>query len=398
MSATRPLRVGLATDWYLPRLGGIELHVSDLARAIRGRGHRATVLTTTPADEHEEANVVRIATTRLPGADIAISPSLVRRVRDRLDADRIDVLHAHVSVISPLAYAAVVAARAANIPSVVTFHSALHSSARMLAYADRIIRWREWDVAITAVSGMLARQLREAMPGLRVSLLPNGIDVSAWRSRPRARDGEMHVVTAMRLHRKKRPLALLQAFAQARASGCPITLGVFGDGPERPSLERWVRRRDLRTCIHFHGARPRRDLRDAYARAHLFALPSRLEAFGLAALEARCAGLPVVAMRSSGVGDFLEHQRNALLADDDEQLAEHITRLARDDSLRTSLAAMQGDVLRYDWSEVAATHLECYERVTGVTPPGRSEVPPSAMPPDRSVNSNQPVPTAGMRK
>ncbi len=44
-----PLRVALLSDWYLPRRGGIELHLADLAERLAAAGHRVDVLTTTPA-------------------------------------------------------------------------------------------------------------------------------------------------------------------------------------------------------------------------------------------------------------------------------------------------------------------------------------------------------------
>ena len=93
-----------------------------------------------------------------------------------------------------------------------------------------------------------------------------------------------------------------------------------------------------------------------------FVLPSIRESFGIAALEARCAGLPVVAMRGSGAEDFLSDKSNALLAADDAALAAGMARLTVDDALRSRLAPPDSALEAYDWTRVARAHLACYDR------------------------------------
>ena len=364
---TRPLRIALASDWYLPRLGGIELHLRDLAQALRHCGHEVHVVTATRGDDDGDTAVHRLDVARLPGSGVAASPLLLRRLRSVLSAGRFDVVHAHASVVSPVAYGALVAAHTLGIPAVVTFHSVLHASARALRAADALVHWSRWPLLATAVSSRVAAQLRGAMPELPVELLPNGVDADAWRCDGGARADArvIRVVSAMRLHRKKRPASLLQAIAAARdlAPDADVRLTIFGDGPERNALERLRDRLGLDGAVTLAGAQPREALRAAYASAHLFVLPTEREAFGIAALEARCAGLPVVAMRASGVGDFLEHGRDALLADDDAELAAHIARLASSRTLRERLTPRRVDGHAFDWPSVSARHASCYERV-----------------------------------
>lgn len=369
---TRPLRIALASDWYLPRLGGIELHLRDLAQSLRACGHEVHIVTSTPDDRDDDARVHRLDVARLPGSGVAVSPLLLRRLRHVLAEGRYDVVHAHASVVSPVAYGALLAARELGMPAIVTFHSVLHASARLLRVADALLGWSRWPLLATAVSSRVAGQLRDAMPQLPVEVLPNGVDGAFWRRDAGARSdvSMIRVVSAMRLHRKKRPASLLRAVAAARMADPrrSLHLTIFGDGPERRALERLRSRLGLEDAVTLAGARPRAALRDAYAAAHLFALPTQREAFGIAALEARCAGLPVVAMRASGVGDFLEHGRDALLASDDTELAAHIARLAASPALRATLTPRAVDGHRFDWPSVAARHAACYERVAASGP------------------------------
>ena len=176
------------------------------------------------------------------------------------------------------------------------------------------------------------------------------------------RDGCVTLISTMRLHRKKRPLQLLRAFAQAaQRAQSPARLVIIGDGPERSKLERLARDAGLR--VELLGWRDREQLRLLYAGADGFVLPSIREAFGIAALEARVAGLPVIAMAASGSNEFLRQGQDALLCRDDEDLVRQITRFIEDASLRATLAQTPVALERYDWGAVIAAHEAAYQRV-----------------------------------
>ena len=67
-------------------------------------------------------------------------------------------------------------------------------------------------------------------------------------------------------------------------------------------------------------------------RAHVFVAPADLESFGIAALEARCAGLPVVAKSSGGVREFVRDGVEGLLCDTDEDMVQALVRLGSDET------------------------------------------------------------------
>jgi glycosyltransferase involved in cell wall biosynthesis len=110
------------------------------------------------------------------------------------------------------------------------------------------------------------------------------------------------------------------------------------------------------------GFRTREEIRDVFREADVFVLPTIEEAFGIAALEARAAGLPVVAMSSGGVPEIIRHGVEGLLAASDAELAAHLVTLVRDPALRARIAAHNRDTLPPDrWSDVVARHLRVYE-------------------------------------
>src|SRR3954464_3887827 len=88
-----PLKVGLVTDCYVPRLGGIEMQVHDLARHLVAAGHDVVVITPTPGpDEMDGGRVIRMEVPLLP-FDIPYAPSTFRRIAQLLDEERVDVAH-----------------------------------------------------------------------------------------------------------------------------------------------------------------------------------------------------------------------------------------------------------------------------------------------------------------
>jgi len=361
------MRVALACDWFLPRQGGIELHLRDLALALRACGVDARIVTTTRGgDLIDGVPVHRVRTPLAPGAGFAFTPGVARAIARVIRGERFDVVHAHASVVSPVAFAGAIAARRSGLPSLITFHSMLHRASFVLGASEALFGWSERGVVLSAVSSVVAEQVARWIPGASVGVLPNGIDAAFWRqgAASGAPDGEIVFASAIRLSRKKRPLRLVRAFADAVrfVAGAPaMRLVVAGEGPERPAMLRAAAELGIADRVELPGQLTRADLRALYARSHTFVLPSERESFGIAALEARAAGLPVVAMLASGVRDFIRHGTDGLLAHDDAELSRHIARMALDVPFRTYVRHRNASVAApYDWADVRAQHLAMY--------------------------------------
>jgi glycosyltransferase involved in cell wall biosynthesis len=229
-------------------------------------------------------------------------------------------------------------------------------------------------VSWSAVSQAVARQANSAL-AVDVELLPNGTSLPFWRApRPNGRRPSDRIVfvTAGRLERKKRPIALVRAFMEARRrTGIGAELLIAGDGGSRGAVER-AAGEPAHSGVRLLGWRDRDALRDSYTNADAFVLASEREAFGIAALEARAAGLPVIAMRSAGCADFLTHGRDALLCADDADLVTQLCRFLVDEDLRARLRSAHCALDQYDWSAVVRAHETTYTRA--ITRAGRLPV------------------------
>jgi len=200
-----------------------------------------------------------------------------------------------------------------------------------------------------------------------VSVVPNGVDRDAWTLPGRARDPKRVVIASvMRMVGRKRPQALLAMLAALRAhvpDDVRLEAAVIGDGPQRAGLAADVRRLGLNGWVTLPGAMSRADIRERYRDVDLYVAPATLESFGIAALEARCAGLPVIAYRRTGIADFIDTEVNGLLVDDDRSMIEAMRRLSTDAQLRTEIARrnhMSAPVA--SWERVLADCEQLYQR------------------------------------
>jgi glycosyltransferase involved in cell wall biosynthesis len=366
MPADRPLRIGLVSDCYVPRLGGIEMQVHDLARHLQGAGHEVVVITPTPGPAvMDGVRVQRIDVPLLP-FDIPFTPKAFRMVADLLERERVDVAHFHGGIASPLAYMAARAAQRAGIPTVITVHCMWSYATPVFAGLDRIGHWTDWPVVLSAVSNVAAEPLRRiAGPDHEVVVLPNGIDNDQWVIEPVERDPSVvTLVSVMRLAPRKRPMQLLKMLRRVVSRlDHDITLRVviIGEGPEQPQLEKFLRGNGLTEVVELVGRRSREEIREIFSRSDVFVAPANLESFGIAALEARCAGLPVVAKARTGIREFVVHGREGLLASTDADMVDQITRIVRDRELRLLITKNNREhPSPVDWSEVVVRNVAAY--------------------------------------
>jgi len=224
------------------------------------------------------------------------------------------------------------------VPTAVTWHCVIDRSAPLLRALGHARRWNERHAALSAVSSMAAARVCDIAAGADVEVLGNGIDVQAWRppvDQVRAEDDVVRVVSAMRFVRRKRPGALVDVLREARDRldrahpGVRLEAHLVGDGPQRRFVAADLRRHGL-DWVHLPGRVTRDELRDLHRRSDVYLTTARLEAFGIAALEARTAGLAVVARTGTGVEDFVTDGREGLLRGSDHGLAIALADLAAD--------------------------------------------------------------------
>lgn len=367
------MRIAHVTDCFLPRLGGIERQVDHLATRQAAAGHDVSVVTAVSGMGMGGARAVDdmplpYAVHRPPARWRSewTSTRAAALGRTALREGGFDAVHAHISVWSPMAAACVEAAQREGLPTAVTVHSVWGPHARRLfRAADAMTAWRRWPIAWSAVSSVAAEPLRTMLPaGTAVATLPNGIDPSWWTgfsdSAPDgvvASDGSpartVRIVAVMRFAARKRGEALIDMLAAVR-SRVPASIRVeavlVGDGPRWAKVAASIRERGM-DWVQLPGRASAEQVREHYRAADIFVAPSVLESFGIAALEARCVGLPVVAFAQSGVRDIVTHDQEGLLVTSDAGMVDALTRLCVDDALRGRISEHnQATTPPFDWA------------------------------------------------
>jgi len=338
------VKVALLSDCFLPRLGGIEVQVHDLATHLLARGHEVEVFTATPGAHGErhgrtaslDGVTVHHHALRLPW-DLPVNPLAPRKMRGELEG--FDVAHVHMGVVSPFAVDAAFLTMRMGLPTAMTWHCMLDAMAPVVSGLGVVRRWAAAGMAMSAVSDVAAAPLRRIIgDDGPVWLLPNGIDITAWTPpRNPPDDGVVRVVTAMRLARRKRPVPFAHLLRRVRdlvPADVRLEVEILGDGPDRGAVERYLTKHGMTSWVHLPGRVNRDELKTRYAAADVYVSPGELESFGIAALEARTVGLPVVGRQGSGIGEFVTDGVNGYLARDDDDLAAALARLASDPALR----------------------------------------------------------------
>jgi glycosyltransferase involved in cell wall biosynthesis len=370
-------RIVHVSDCFLPRLGGIERHVHDLAVRQRQRGDRVTVLTSVTPDP---ATAARIEVVGPRGAARRRSGRIAYRrstaTAHQLAALGPDVVHVHLSGVSPLGLLALRACVVTDTPVVVTVHSVLGPAEAAVGRVFAVGSGTRASVAWSAVSSAAVASVRRLVgTETPITVVPNCVDTRWWRSGDdtipaEVRAGRLTLITVGRLSRRKRTDRLLAMVRRAQTligSASRLHTVVIGDGPMRRSLERTLRRTDSADAVTLLGAADPDRIRSVLAGSDVYVAPAVLESFGIAALEARSAGLPVICFASSGITDFITHGKDGLLVHDDDGMARAIASLAVDPALLRRLQHHSRSIPpTIQWQDALAGADALYARVLTV--------------------------------
>ena len=309
----RPLRVLQVVQRFYPELGGLETHVAEVTKRLaQTEDIEVSVLTTDrtgrlPRDEQVNGvRVLRVRSWRQDGEEY-FAPGLVRIIR-RGGWDLVHVQGSQTTVPT----VAMLAARSARIPYVVTFHSGGHSSERhapITAVQSRINSpLFRGAAALIAVSRFERTRFARitGLPVERFEVISNGGALPPVATGTAPEHGR--IVTSGRLERYKGHHRVIAALPVIRRTVPEATLTVLGSGPYEPDLRRLADRAGVAEAVTFRHLLPaeRGEMADVLARSSVMAALSDYEAHPVAVMEAVALGLPVVGADIAGIADLVE--------------------------------------------------------------------------------------------
>jgi glycosyltransferase involved in cell wall biosynthesis len=230
---------------------------------------------------------------------------------------------------------------------------------------DRIL-YRSYD-SVVCNSEATAAAMLEWVPQVhdRLTVIPNGIAVERFRSAVAAdRDMIVHghrgpiAIFVARLQPQKDHETLLRAIARIP----DVQLLLVGEGELRSELEQLAGALGIATRVHFLGQRA--DVAELLKMADLYIHATHSDGFGIAALEAMAAGLPVIASNVPGLAEVVGNAGILVPPRDAEALARAIQSVLSDPALKAKLAsAAAARASSFDISQTIAKHVDLYQRL-----------------------------------
>lgn len=347
------MKIGIFTDSYKPYTSGVVTSISNFKEELTRLGHEIHIFAPSyPNFDEVEANVYRYFSLPSPtNPDYTLAIPIYPGMNTMVKNLQLDVIHVH----SPFTMGRVGLryARKHHIPLLFTYHTRYDQYVHYVPLAQDLAREVTIKYSsnfcnhcnhIIAPSYEIESIIRAFKVETPISVIPSGVPIDKYKAGDAGWLREHYAIPENnrillfvgRLTREKNIPFLIQAFKEVKASQPDTTLVIIAQGPLEQELKDLVT--DLGLSLNddviFTGVLPFDSLVNAYYSADLFVFSSLTETQGLVLIEAMAAGLPVVAVRASGVREMVDDGIDGILTEcDTGKLAAAICKVLTDEKL-----------------------------------------------------------------
>lgn len=362
-----------------PTFGGSGVLATELGKALADKGHSVHFITYQQPVRlnvfsaniyYHEVRVPAYPLFDYPPYEVALSSTMV----DVILNHNLDLLHVHYAI--PHASAAymakqIVAKVGRKIPVITTLHGTdITLVGRDKTYAPVVTFSINESDAITAVSDNLRMEtFRSFAIEKEIEVIYNFVDVARFSKKPIeafrqviAPNGEKILVHASNFRKIKRVQDVVKIFAEVRKK-MGAKLLMVGDGPERPVMEDLVKDYKLTDDVRFLGKQEQ--MEEILVVSDLFILPSEYESFGLSALEAMAASMPVISTNAGGLPEVNIDGKTGCLSNigDVEDMSRNaIEILGNNEMLSTFKKNAYDQACRFDIHNIVPVYEKLYSR------------------------------------
>lgn len=369
-----------------PTYGGSGVVATELGLELGQRGHQVHFISYSqpirltgpqPNIHYHEVEVSRYPLFDFPPYDLA----LATRMAEVSEFYDLDLLHVHYAI--PHSVSAMLAKQmlaAGPAKRKLPFVTTLHGTDITLVGQDRsylpITRFSiEQSDGVTAISEYLReRTVREFEVRNEIKVIYNFVNCDVYVRDDGAEQRRAEFVTRderLLVHLSnfrpvKRLADVIEVFDRVHKK-IPSKLLLIGDGPDRSQAEWLAMRKGIHDDVIFLGKQDR--VNEKLAMADVMLLPSQLESFGLAALEAMACEVVPIATNVGGIPEVIEHGKNGFLAEvgDVESMAQCAIEILADESKLRAMgkASRTSAQARFCASKIIPQYEEFYRRVVG---------------------------------
>ena len=379
-SPTTGLRVGIVC---YPTFGGSGVVATELGKALAAQGHEVHFITYNqpvrlgsfhPGVYYHEVEVSKYPLFEYPPYELVLTSKMVEVVQTH----NLNLLHVHYAI--PHASAAVNAKRilaeaGLTVPVVTTLHGTditlLGKDASFKPVITHAINAS--DVVTTVSQSLKDDTVRLFEVSRDVEVVHNFVCPSHYERPPDLEfrsqlspKGTPLLCHVSNFRPVKRVLDVIDTFARVRAER-EATLLMVGDGPDRARAEARCRELDLTQDVVFLGKV--KNPIEPLLISDLLLLPSETESFGLVALEAMAAGVPVVSSNVGGLPEVNVQEETGFLRDvgDVEGMAQDALKVLSDGALRGFKQRAKARAAEFTIDRILPHYLDLYQRALDIT-------------------------------
>lgn len=378
------MRIAIFTNNYLPNPYGVSGSVESFRKEFEKLGHEVFIFAPRWKDyKDENLNVFRY-----PSLDIEIKIKFplaipysrkISKVLENLDLDIIHSQHPNL-----LGSAAMRWARKKKISLVFTWHTLYDQYAHFAPFIPRkLVAWwairnainyaNQCDAVITPTPSVIEIIKKWGVLNKNIFSVPTGVEEEQFsgpdrekiRKKYNVRDDEILLFVMTRLTAEKNVEFLAEAVLEILSENSSTKFMICGEGNLKEKLVNLTMKRGLADRVIFVGIVPDEEKKNYYAAGDIFVYSSKSETQGMILTEAMYSGLPIVAVRATGVKDIVEDSRTGFLVSENKrEFGEAVEKLIDDENLRKSFSEEARHVARekYTSSVCAKKMLEVYEK------------------------------------
>jgi L-malate glycosyltransferase len=367
-----------------PTFGGSGVLATELGKALAEKGHAVHFITYQQPVRlsgfytnifYHEVRIPHYPLFDYPPYETTLASTMVDVV---LNND-LDLLHVHYAI--PHASAAYMAKqilkkKGKEIPVITTLHGTdITLVGKDKTFAPVVAFSINESDAITAVSKNLRDETYHSFQiEKEIEVIYNFVDIERFSKKPLdafrktlAPNGEKILVHASNFRKVKRVNDVIKVFASTLAE-VPCKLLMVGDGPDRPDAEEYCRTLNICDNVRFLGKQ--QEMEEILAISDLFVLPSESESFGLSALEAMAAGVPVISTNAGGLPEINIHGQTGYMAnvgDVKEMSKLAIQLLSNEDQLNRFKQSAKEQAAKFAIRNIIPLYEELYNRFVPVS-------------------------------
>lgn len=354
------MRIGMFINCYTPSKGGMETALINLTQGLKDAGHEVFIFAPNyPNWKETEANVYRYKFFSFvyKNFQYVIPYPFQYSMGKVVESLNLDIIHSHHPFL--LGDDAIYYSKKLHLPILLTYHTKYEDHYYYVPLLPRFLS--QWIIrkvvnnycakchTIIAPSSAIKNIIIEKQITTPVEVIPSGIDIENFarddhqrmsvRSKYGISDKEIVLLTASRLAEEKNITFLINAFQLISQQKSGVKFLILGDGNIRAELEQQVQQLGLGDKVIFTGMLNKNDMMSYYEAGDIFVFASVTETQGLVAVEAMASGLPIVAIKASGIEDMVKDQQDGFLtANNQQDFADKVLRLINDDRLRKQMS------------------------------------------------------------